>query len=85
MTLKIKLVIDAHTAAFTHKRWSRKKWLNRFFVSKSNIIIVTNENLGKIVSKRWNGRYFIIPDVPVRFPEPEKSPYDPAMKWWTLG
>ena len=64
---RIKIVIDAHTAAFTHQRWAKKDQLNSFFTSRAAFTIVTNANLGKIVNEKWNGAHEVVTDVPIKF------------------
>jgi len=59
-------IIDAHTAAFLHKRWKGRKRLNSFFTKRAVLTTVTNDHLGRIV-ERWGGQYRILSDVPITF------------------
>jgi len=45
-------IIDAHTAAFMHKRWANMDKLNGFFTRRALHTNVTNDYLGKIVNKK---------------------------------
>ena len=60
-------IVDAHTAAFLHKRWENKKRLNSFFIKRALRSCVTNEFLADIV-KELGGDYIILTDVPIKFP-----------------
>lgn len=70
---KVKFIIDAHTAAFTHERWAKKNKLNAFFVSRAEFVIVTNKTLGEIVRDKWQGQFEIITDVPIKYDDHSRS------------
>ncbi|WP_197444001.1 glycosyltransferase [Maioricimonas rarisocia] len=62
-------VIDAHTGAFLHPRWTRLQWIQRFFSRRARTTIVTNTFLQDRVHS-WGAHATIITDVPVYFAEP---------------
>lgn len=67
LVARVPFVIDAHTAAFLHPRWSRLQWLQRFLCRRAVTTIVTNEHLAQLV--RSSGSHStIVRDVPVTFP-----------------
>lgn len=63
---RIPFVIDAHSAAFLHPRWSRWLWLQRMLSRRAATTIVTNDHLAAIV-RAGGGRATLVPDVPVMF------------------
>ncbi len=65
-------IIDAHPAAFLHKRWRKKIRLNSFITKRALRTIVTNEYLGQKVES-WGGKYFLLSDVPIEFPDSESN------------
>jgi glycosyltransferase involved in cell wall biosynthesis len=65
-------IIDAHTAAFLHKRWKNRNRLNSFFTKRALRTCVTNEFLADIV-KKWGGEYIILTDVPIKFPNYKRA------------
>lgn len=69
---KKSFIIDAHTAAFLHKRWKNKKRLSSFFTKKALRTCVTNKFLADIV-KQWGGDYIIMTDVPIKFPDYKRA------------
>jgi glycosyltransferase involved in cell wall biosynthesis len=63
---RIPFVLDAHTAAFLHPRWSSWQWMQRALSRRAATTIVTNDHLAAVV-RRGGGRATLVPDVPVRF------------------
>jgi glycosyltransferase involved in cell wall biosynthesis len=63
---RVPFVIDAHTAAFLHPRWSAWLWLQRILARRAATTIVHNEHLAQIV-RQGGGRATLVPDVPVIF------------------
>jgi len=66
-------IIDAHSGAFLLPRWRRVLFLHRFFSRRALSTLVTNPFLDGIV-RNWGARTSIVPDVPVRLPEPRPWP-----------
>jgi glycosyltransferase involved in cell wall biosynthesis len=66
ITRGVPFVIDAHTAAFLHPRWSAWLWLQRILARRAATTIVSNEHLARIV-RQGGGRATLVPDVPVIF------------------
>ena len=62
----VPVILDAHTAAFMHPRWSSWQWLQRAMSRRAATTIVTNEHLADMV-RRGGGRATLVPDVPVKF------------------
>lgn len=62
-------VIDAHTAAFSDRRWQVFEFVTRFFARHAVTSLVTNTHWQAMVQS-WGARSDIITDVPVLFPEP---------------
>lgn len=62
-------IIDAHSGAFLLPRWKRVLFLHRFFSRRALSTLVTNPFLDGTV-RSWGARATIVPDVPVRLPEP---------------
>lgn len=69
--------IDAHSAAFFHRRWKHIQFVQRFFSRRARATLVTNEHLEALV-RRWDAPALIVPDVPIRFRDPQ--PYPVARK-----
>ncbi len=63
-------ILDSHTGVFFERKWTIFNGLHSFLARKAQVSIVTNEFLGEKV-ERWGGEYFIIPDVPVEFANPQ--------------
>lgn len=60
---KILLIVDAHNAGLRPFE-GEKPWANRiaqYIMRNADITIVTNENMGDIVSE-YNGNYYVLPD-----------------------
>jgi len=62
-------VIDAHSGAFQNPKWRALRGLQYWLCRRALTTIVTNAHLASLVNRR-GGRTVIVPDVPVRFPEP---------------
>ena len=74
---RVPYVIDAHTSAFLHPRWTRLQWLQRFLCRRAATTIVTNEHLAQIV--RSHGAHTtIVRDVPVKYKTGEEFEADGA-------
>lgn len=74
---RVPYVIDAHTSAFLHPRWTRLQWLQRFLCGRAATTIVTNEHLAQVV--RSNGAHAtIVRDVPVKYKTGEEFETDGA-------
>jgi glycosyltransferase involved in cell wall biosynthesis len=65
--------IDAHSAAFYHPRWKNILFIKRFFCRRARATLVTNGVLEAAV-RSWNAPVLVVPDVPIRFREPEPYP-----------
>ena len=74
-------IIDAHTAAFLHPRWTRFQWLQSFFARRAAATIVTNEYLARGI-RSAGACSIIVRDVPVRFDAGEEFKVDEA---FTVG
>jgi glycosyltransferase involved in cell wall biosynthesis len=74
---RVPYVIDAHTAAFLHPRWTRLQWLQRFLCRRAATTIVTNEHLAQIV-RSSDAHATIVRDVPVKFAAGEEFETDAA-------
>jgi len=61
-----KFILDSHSAVFTDLKWKMFRFLHIFLIRRALVSIVTNEHWGEQIRK-YGGRYFIIPDVPVEF------------------
>lgn len=73
--VKKKYIIDAHTGAFIDDMWQKVMFLQKFFCKYAEFTIVTNDELAKIVES-WHGKSLVIPDVPIKFPDPVPPPMD---------
>jgi glycosyltransferase involved in cell wall biosynthesis len=62
----IPFVMDAHTAAFLHRRWQAWQWLQRALAARAATTIVTNEHLAGVV-RASGAKATLVPDVPVKF------------------
>ena len=62
----IPYVLDAHTAAFLHPRWTRLQWLQRWLTRGAATTLVTNPYLAQLV-ERGGGHATIVRDVPILF------------------
>jgi glycosyltransferase involved in cell wall biosynthesis len=60
------VVLDAHSAAFLHPRWSRLQWLQRWMCRKAATTLVHNEHIARLVTDA-GGHATIVPDVPIVF------------------
>jgi glycosyltransferase involved in cell wall biosynthesis len=74
---RVPFVIDAHTAAFLHPRWTHLQWLQRFLCRRAATTIVTNEHLAQIV-RSCGANATIVRDVPVKFVAGEEFEIDGA-------
>jgi glycosyltransferase involved in cell wall biosynthesis len=70
-------IIDAHSGAFLLPRWRRVLFLHKFFSRRALSTLVTNPFLDATV-RGWGARTTIVPDVPVRLPEPRPWPMKAA-------
>ena len=66
-------VLDCHTAAFSHPRWKRFQWLQRFLERCAATNIVHNEGLAELVSSH-GGHTTLVKDVPIIYGEGENYP-----------
>ncbi|MEQ1800509.1 MAG: glycosyltransferase [Gammaproteobacteria bacterium] len=66
-------IIDAHSGAFLLPRWKRVLFLHRFFSRRALSTLLTNPFLDGIV-RSWGARTTIVPDVPVKLPDPRPWP-----------
>ncbi|HEY0872609.1 MAG TPA: glycosyltransferase [Vicinamibacterales bacterium] len=64
------VVLDAHTAAFSHPRWRRLQWLQRALIRRATTTLVHNEHIAALVEAA-GGHATLVPDVPVVFREVE--------------
>ncbi len=67
---RAKIVIDAHTGIFAHKRWTWLLPLTRRMFAAADTVIVTNDHL-KEICESWGAVTVVIGDVPVAFCEAE--------------
>jgi glycosyltransferase involved in cell wall biosynthesis len=63
-----RFVVDAHSAAFLHRFWSRPRFLNRFLARQAVATIVTNEHFARQLES-WGGRALVLRDIPTTFPD----------------
>jgi len=61
--------IDAHSGAFTDKRWTWSFFLHGFFSRHALVTLITSNYLGDIIRRRGGGT-MIVGDVPVCFAKP---------------
>lgn len=74
---RARLVVDAHSGVFLTRRWRLFQGLNAWLSRRALTTIVTNEHLaGRI--RGWGGHASVVPDVPIEYPDGEKSPLDLA-------
>lgn len=66
-------IIDAHSGAFLMPRWKRVLFLHRFFSRRARSTLVTNRHLQSVI-QAWGAKATIVPDVPVKLPEPRPWP-----------
>ncbi|MEZ5566616.1 MAG: glycosyltransferase [Gammaproteobacteria bacterium] len=72
-------VIDAHSASFLHTRWKKLPFIHRFFSKRARATLVTNTELEALVHA-WGATAMIVPDVPIRFKDPQEFPTVPGKK-----
>lgn len=66
-THQAQLVIDAHTAAFTHARWRYFQRLQFFLARRATTTIVHNDHLKELV-ERHGAHATLVADLPALFP-----------------
>jgi glycosyltransferase involved in cell wall biosynthesis len=59
-------VVDAHSAAFDAKVWSRPEWVYRIVARGATTTIVTNDHFALRI-RGWGGHASVIRDIPTQF------------------
>src|SRR6266571_194707 len=74
LAFRYRIVIDSHSGAFQHARWSWSLPLQRFLARRSLAVIVTDEHLAAEV-RSWGGKVSMVQDLAL-----ELNPSGPAIR-----
>jgi glycosyltransferase involved in cell wall biosynthesis len=68
-------IVDAHSAAFQRRIWTRPRWLHRLLARRAITTIVTNEHFERQL-QGWGARAFVLRDIPSVFDTSGEYPLD---------